>query len=215
MNEVVLFLPEVSDLSQNFVCVRINAEEEKGLVEEYDVSAVPCLSFISKDGIDTDKIQGLVSRKELVDRLKKILEGKGTPREWKKLSAEDPRDIASSWHLAEWYLDNNRIGEAVPLLKNIIMYDPQNKSGYADNAVFVLGYSLGAVGEYKEAIDSLETLRAKYPNFKDMDKALYCLGLDYLGVNNTGSAKLVFTELVEVYPESKTVKHANGIMEKL
>lgn len=215
MEEVILFSPEISDISQNFVCVRLDAQKDPGPVSQYDVNAVPSIIILDKSGNEVDRLTGLISRDGLISRLKKVLENKGTPKEWKEFLAKNPEDIESSWFLAEWYLDNNKAKDAIPLLESIIKHDPKNKSGYTDNAIFVLGFSLGSIGEYKKSISFLERLRKEYPNFKDMDKALYCLGLDYLSVNKKALAKNVFMELIGIYPESKTVKPAKEILEKL
>ena len=215
MEDIILFSPEVADLSQNFICVKINAAEEKELVAGYDIQAVPAIIIIDKQGEIVDRLLGLRPRKQLIERWKKALENKGTPQEWKKQVAKDPKDIESAWCLAEWYLDNNKIRDAIPLLKSIMMYDPRNKSGYSDNAIFALGYSLGAVKKYREAIDILRELRRKYPNFKDMDKALFCLGLDYLSVDDTDAARQALTDLVNIYPERSTAKPAGDILKQL
>lgn len=215
MEEEIFFSPEISDISQNFVCVKLDVSKDKDITLKYDINEIPAILIMDKSENIIDRMIGLVSRKGLLDRLRKILENKGTPRQWKELVEKNPGDIDSSWFLAEWYLDNNRIKDAISLLENIIRYDPKNKSGYTDNAIFVLGYSLGAIGEYKKAVDMLECLRKDYPTFKDMDKAFYCLGLDYLSVNKPDLAKKVFSELLEIYPESKTVKSTKEILEKL
>jgi HEAT repeat protein len=211
----ILFSAEISDISQGFICVRQDGTKENESVLKYDVTAVPCIIILDKDENEIDRIIGVVSREDLIARLKKALEGKGTPKQWKENVSKRKEDAESSWHLAEFYLDNARTQDAVPLLENIVEYDIQNQSGYVDNALFALGYSLGAIGKYKKAVEVLEVLKDKYPDFKDMDKALYCLGLDYLSINKPDKAKEIFAELIEVYPKSSAVKPAKEILEKL
>lgn len=211
----IFFSAEISDASQGFVCVKVDAGKEKDLTLQYDINAVPSIIILDKEENIVDRMLGLVSREELLGRLNRILENKGTPKEWKELAAKNSSDVVTSWSLAEWYLDNNRMEDAIPLLENIVRYDPKNNSGYTDNAIFVLGYSYGAMGKYKKAVDMLERLRREYSSFKDMDKALFCLGLDYLSLNKPDHAKVIFTELIELYPESKTIKPAKEVLEKI
>lgn len=215
MEEEIFYSPELSDISQGFICVKIDVEKSQELTLQYDVNEAPTIIILDKDDNIIDRHIGLISTNELINRLMRVLHNKGTPKEWKERLAKNPNDLQTCWSLAEWYLDNNRIKDAIPLLENIIKNDQKNNIGYTDNAIFVLGYSLGAIGEYKRAIDTLEKLQKEYPNFKDMDKALFCLGLDYLSINKPELAKKVFTELIEAYPESKTVKPAKEILQKL
>jgi tetratricopeptide (TPR) repeat protein len=209
------FSTEVSDISQSFICVRIDGAKDSESVLKYDVGAVPCIILLDKEDNEIDRIMGVVSRENLISRMKKVVEGKGTPKQWKENIAKNQNDIESAWHLAEFYLDNARIQDAIPLLENVVKYDVQNQSGYVDNALFALGYSLGAIGKYANAVGVLEDLKTRYPSFKDMDKALYCLGLDYLSINKPKKAKEIFTELVDVYSESSVVKPAKEILGKL
>jgi len=211
----IFFSTDVSDISQSFICVRLDAAKDPESVLKYDVGAVPCIILLDKEDNEIDRIMGVVSREDLIGRLKKAVEGKGTPKQWKANLVNNPNDVESAWHLAEFYLDNARIQDAIPLLENIVKYDIQNQSGYVDNALFALGYSLGAIGNYSKASEILEQLRNQYPSFKDMDKALYCLGLDYLSINKPNKAKEVFAELVDVYSASSVVKPAKEILGKL
>ena len=215
MEDGVLFSVEMSDLSQHFVCVKLDAQKEHGLVAQYDISVVPYNVVFDKSGNEIDRIAGLLPRKELISRLNKVLENKGTPKEWKEKIASNERDVESLWHLAEWYLDNGKTKDAFILLENVVKYDEKNQFGYTDDALFALGFSYGSIGEYKKAIGMLEDLKARYPSFKYMDKAMYCLGLAYLSLNKVDSARKTFGDLVAVYPESKAVNPARELLDKI
>ena len=209
------FSRELSDLSQQFVCVKLNVEENKSLVAQCEVTGAPFNIILDKDGREVDRILGYIPRKELIKRLKNVVKNSSTPKEWKEELSRDPKNVENSWYLAEWYLDNDNLQEAIPLLENVIKYDSRNNLGYTDNAIFALGFSLGAIGDYEKAIANLEILRDTYPKYKDMDKALYCLGLDYLSLNKLEMAETTFSRIVNDYPESKVNEPTKNIIRRL
>ncbi len=215
MEEGIFFSPKVADLTQQFVCLQVDVTESPVLVAQYDVSGAPCILVLDREGQEADRMLGLVSRKKLLQRLEQILKGTGTPGQWKKKIKKDPADIESSWHLAQWYMDNGQTARAVPLLKSILDNDQQNQSGYRDNAQFILGYSLGEQGKYQEAVGVLEQLVKDYPRFPEMEKALYCLGLDYLGVGRVDQARKIFNRILAEYPAGKVSKQAKKILTEI
>jgi len=205
----------ISDISRHFVSVELDVEKNAPLVSQCEITGVPFIIILDKEGMELDRILGYISKDRLIRRLKNALEGKGTPKRWKEDVANDPSNIKSLWYLSQWYLDNNRLSSAIPLLENIIKYDPKNKLKYTDRAVFVLGYSIGSAGNYKKAIGLLENLRNSYPEFKDMDKALYCLGLDYLSTGNIQTAKQILNNLLNNYPKTNSANAAKEVLNKL
>ena len=215
LEEEVFFSKEISDISQHYICVKLDVEKDSSLVSQCEITGAPCNIILDKEGQEIDRMLGCVSRDELIKRLKNALENKGTPLEWKKKIAQNSSDIESLWYLAEWYLDNAKPQKALPLLEDIIKYDPKNQLGYTDNAIFVLGFSLGGLGKIDRAVELLQGLRNDYPKFKDMDKALYCLGLDYLSLGKVSKSKKILLELVKDYPESSVVKPTKEILGKL
>ena len=215
LEEKVLFSPEVSDLSQMFVCLKLDVKRNDVLVTRYEVEGAPCILILDREGHEVDRILGVVDKDKLVKRMKDIIQEKNTPKKWKAILKKNPNDIKSSWHLSEWYMDNGKMRKAIPLLEVIIQNDTRNDYGYTDNALFLLGFCLGGKGDYGRAVKLLEALQMKYPRFKDMSKALYCLGLDYLMVNKVEKAEMTFNKILNEYPQSGIEKQVKSILEEI
>lgn len=215
MEEGVFFSPEVADLTQQFVCLRVDVTENPVLVTQYEIGGAPCILVLDREGQEVDRLLGLVSRKTLLQRLEQVLKGTGTPQQWQKKIKSNPADIESAWHLAQWYMDNGQTAKAVPLLKGILENDKQNKSGYSDNTLFILGYCLGEQGKCQEAIRVLEQLEKDYPRFPEMEKALYCLGLDYLSIGQLDRAREIFNRILAEYPAGKVSKQVKKILTEI
>ena len=61
----------------------------------------------------------------------------------------------------------------------------------------------------------MEQLLKRWPEFKDKDKALYCLGLSQLALGQKDKGRATLEKLVAEFPESATVKSAKRALEKL
>ena len=104
---------------------------------------------------------------------------------------------------------------AEPHLRNVVEHDAENRYGYTDNAMFALGYCLGRRGEYAQAVYSFEHLLERWPNFKDKDKALYCLGLSQLALGRRDKGRAALEQLLREFPDASVVKSAKAALEKL
>jgi TolA-binding protein len=81
--------------------------------------------------------------------------------------------------------------------------------------MFAPAFALGKHGDYTKAIYSFEKLLARWPDFKDKDKALYCLGLSQLAVGQPDKGRATLDRLVREFPASSTVKSAQAALDKL
>lgn len=61
---------------------------------------------------------------------------------------------------------------------------------------------------YFAAIQRIEGLLKKFPDYKETDEALLLLGRSYKAMKNTAKAKEVFKKLIETYPKSKPAAEA-------
>ena len=100
-------------------------------------------------------------------------------------------------------------------MRNVIEHDEPNQYGHTDNAMFALGFALGKRGQYAQAVYSFEQLLARWPEFKDKDKTLYCLGLSRLALGQKDRGRAALEQLLREFPESSTVKTAQQALQKL
>jgi TolA-binding protein len=156
-----------------------------------------------------------VEKAKLLERLAETRRGKLTFREARRSASKDPGDVPANWKVAETFLEEGREDLAEPYLRNVIEHDEPNQSGHADNAMFALGFALGKRGQYAQAVYSFERLLERWPEFKDKDKTLYCLGLSRLALGQKDKGRAALEQLVREFPDSSTVKGARQALEKL
>jgi TolA-binding protein len=215
LEDGVLADKSVVDAAQEFVCVRIDAVQQSGEARRLDVRGAPTILVLDGHGNEMERIAGLVEKGRLLEKLAETRRGKLSFREARRLALKNPADVPANWKVAETYLEEGREDLAEPHLRNVIAHDEANQYGYTDNAIFALAFALGKRGEYAQAIYSFDRLLNRWPDYKDKDKALYCLGLSQLAVGQTDKGRTTLEQLVHEFPDSSTVKSAQAALDKL
>lgn len=152
---------------------------------------------------------------QLLSKLDEAKRSKLTFRAARRLAMQNPGDVQANWKVAETYLEEGNENLAEPYLKNVIEHDGDNQYGYTDKAMFALGFALGKRGEYAEAAYSFEKLLERWPQYKDRDKALYCLGLSDLAIGQKDKGRARLEQLAKEFPDSSIAKSGQAALDKL
>ena len=213
--EGVLGQPVVVEATRDFVAVRLEAMRSSETARQYDVRGVPTLLVLDAGGGEMARLTGLVSVEQLVARLGEARRGKLTLREARRQAERDPTDVLANWRAAEGYLDEGREDFAERHLKNVLAYDIENRHGYTAQAMFALGFNYGKRRQHARAVYCLEELLRRWPEFKDKDKALYCLGLSRLALGQQEEGRGALEQVVRDFPASAVAQAAKPILVRL
>lgn len=211
----VLAKPAVVAAAREFACVRLDVACAPGEAKKLDVRGVPTALVLDGRGEEVSRVTGLVEVEKLVARLAEARAGGLTIREARRQAEQDPADAAANWKVAETYLDEGREDLAEPHLKNVLAYDIENRHGHTDAAMFALGFSLGRRKQYARAVYCLDELLKRWPEFKDKDKALYCLGLSRLALGQRAGGRSALEQLTREFPASGMAQAAKPVLDKL
>jgi periplasmic divalent cation tolerance protein len=215
LEEGVLADKSVKAAMEEFVCVRLNAGKDADDTRQLDVRGAPTILFLDGQGNEMSRVAGLVDKDQLLSKLSEAKRSKLTFREARRLAMQNPADVQANWKVAETYLEEGNEDLAEPHLRNVIEHDEENQYGYTDKAMFALGFALGKRGEYGQAAYSFEKLLERWPDYKDKDKALYCLGLSQLAIGQKDKGRARLVQLVSEFPNSSTAKSAQAALDKL
>jgi TolA-binding protein len=209
--EGVLADAAVVDAAQEFVCVQLNADE----ASKHDVRGAPTVLVLDARDNEMSRVPGLTEKDTLLAKLNEARRGKMTFLQARRQALQHADDVQANWKVAETYLAEGREDLAERHLRNVINYDEPNQYGYTARAMFALGFALGKRGQYAQAVYSLEQLLARWPAFKDKDKALYCLALSRLALGQKDKGRAALEQLIADFPDSPTFKHAKLALEKI
>jgi periplasmic divalent cation tolerance protein len=209
--EGVLADKSVVDAAQRFVCVRLSLDEAR----QQDVRGAPTILILDAQNNEILRVAGLTEKDKLLATLASVRQGKMTFVQARRQASQHPDDVPVNWRVAATYLEEGREDLAEPFLRNVINADESNSYGHTDNALFALGFVLGKRGRHAQSAYCMEQLLAKWPEFKDKDKALYCLGLSQLALGQKDKGRATLEKLVAEFPDSGTVQSAKSALAKL
>ena len=215
LEEGVLADKAVVDVAEEFVCVRIDAAKQADDARKLDVRGAPTILFLDGSGNEMSRVAGLADKNQLLAKLDEAKRSKLTFREARRLATQNPADVQANWKVAETYLEEGREDLAEPNLRNVINNDEPNQYGYTDKAMFALGFALGKRGEYAPAAYCLEKLLERWPEYKDKDKALYCLGLSQLAIGQKDKGRARLEQLLREFPNNSIAPSAQAALDKL
>jgi len=213
--EGVLSDAEVVSAASTFVCVRVNASAQTEAAAKFDVRGAPTVLMLDKQGGELARVSGLAEKATLLARLADGRTAKMTLSEARELAAENPADVEANWRVAQAYLNDGREELADPYLRNVISHDDENHCGHTADAMFALGFCMGHRGKHGGAAYCMEHLLARWPDFKDKDKALYCLGLSQLATGQRNEGRAALERLIHECPQSSAIGSARLAIEEI
>jgi TolA-binding protein len=211
----VLADKDVVAATRPLVCVRLDVEKDADEARKLDVRGAPSILLLDGQGEEIARAQGQMEKEKLIAKLADAPPGTMTIREARRLAHSQPDNVQANWQVAQNYLDEGREELADPFLRNVINADDANAHGHTDSAIFALGFAFGKHGQYAQEVYCFQELLKRSPQYKDRDKALYCLGLGQLALGQKDKGRATLQQLMTEFPQSGTVAAAKQALDKL
>ena len=112
--------------------------------------------------------------------------------------------LKKGFALTELGKDNDAIALFRGFLKNASKEDPQ-----IPEVLFRLGRILQRQKRYPESVETLISLKKRYPTVSIIPEAIFQIGLDYLHMKENTLAKAQFQEILKHYPDHGRVAQAS------
>lgn len=191
---------EIVELSRRLHCVKMNPQTEASWSERFGVSGVPVMLLLGPGGEVRDRLDGAVSYESLLERWKL----------WSQGEAQSDRNLVEDWQQASTLMEAGRFEEAIGVLEYL-----QTDAGEVGEVLFYLGYCYGRLGRHSDSVAVLEKLRARRPDFDQMDKALYCLSLSYLATNREPKAVEILELMQKSYGDTPAAQAAAELLRRI
>lgn len=173
---------------------KIDAEKGEGvdLAKKFNVSGYPTVIFVDTDGEEIDRIIGYLPAKDFLVAMKDIVNGKNTTKSLQAALISNPEDVEALYRLGKKIFDTGKTDEAAGYFKKAIELDPNNKSGWIDDAEL----SLAQINNKKEDI---EAFVKKYPDSELTKIAIMYLAELALETNDYTAGDNYYKQLISKY----------------
>jgi tol-pal system protein YbgF len=108
--------------------------------------------------------------------------------------------IADSYRDALILFGKGRMPEARAALQRI--FDAEPSGELADNALYWIGETYFAAGDYSNAMRAYERVTKEYPEQNKAPDAMFKIGLTFVKTGDIGMARKTFEEVIQRYPYS-------------
>jgi len=114
--------------------------------------------------------------------------------------------IADSYRGALILFGKGRMAEARTALQQVFDADPSGE--LADNALYWIGETYYAAGDYSSAMRAYERVTKEYPEQNKAPDAMFKIGLTFAKTGDLGMARKTFDEIIKRYPYSTAASSA-------
>ena len=200
--------PQVASYANtNFINYKIDAEKGEGieLAKKYKIPGYPTIVFLKSDGSEVDRIVGYFHSDKFLAIIKDYNSGKNTFDFLNAKLKEDPNDLISNFKYGEKLIDLEKKDEARPYFKRIIDNDPNNTSGYLDDAFLYIAY---IDGDY----ETIKKFEEKFPQSDRIkDSYLFLAEIYYTKNKDYDNAENIYTKAFEKFgKDDRDVSEAYG-----
>ena len=202
---------DVVELSNQFVCVKVDFDIEKAFAAKYGIKAIPNVVFTDPwgRGLLGQKGFGAGTDKEIFEKIKLLPKDFGPLRDaGKKLEADD-KNVAALHQFAEFYQERKFFWLGNQFYQQLLMLesDPSKRESILLN----LAFNHIRMDETEAAIGKLESLRTEYPNSPQNDMYLYGLIIAQNRIKRQNATRLM-GELKKKFPQSKFIGPAEALL---
>jgi tol-pal system protein YbgF len=114
--------------------------------------------------------------------------------------------IADNYRGALILFGKGRMAEARTALQQVFDADPSGD--LADNALYWIGETYYAAGDYAKAMRAYERVTKEYPEQNKAPDAMFKIGLTFVKTGDLGMARKTFEEVIRRYPYATAASSA-------
>ncbi|HXG84199.1 MAG TPA: thioredoxin family protein [Pyrinomonadaceae bacterium] len=161
---------DVIELSKDFVCVKVDLEKNKSLVEKYVVATLPNVILTDSwgNGVEFHRGFGINGVREITEKLLALPKDFSEIKEARKIIASDKKNLAALEKIADfyqrkkfYYLSSEFYNRMLKLEKDI---------SKRELLMLNLAENYLQIGWNAEAKDMLKTIKKEFPNSARMEK---------------------------------------------
>jgi thioredoxin-like negative regulator of GroEL len=197
--------PLVKGMSRDNIFVKINAEVDTALAQEFAISGFPTIVITKPDGEEIDRIWGYLPPTDFYNQVQLYLQGKETLDDYLSRLEDEPENPDYLSMIGEKYASRSRYDEAIEYYVKIVALDTDNEMGYGAKAMASIHDTQSRARDYREAIATCEKLFRLFRGTEEADKAAAMIGYYTAKLGDTEKALKIYRRYIEDRPEGESV----------
>jgi thiol-disulfide isomerase/thioredoxin len=203
---------DVGDLSKQFICVKIDADNNDELKRQYRVSGIPNIILTDSAGntIDSNKGFGNYTDRTIIAKIKAVLV-RYKPRNQIITSVEtDSNDLHALAKLAKGYQQKKSYLKSAEIFERILRLerDPIQR----EIVLLNIGYDYLRALQFEKTIEMFGILQNEFPKGVQLELAIYGEFLAFEKKNQFPAAQRSLEKLKASFPNSGLIKQAEQLL---
>jgi len=196
----------VISLSADNIFVKINAEEDSALADQFGISGFPTIVIAKSDGEEIDRIWGYLPPTEFYNQVQLYLQGRETLEDYLTRLDDEEENLEYLSMIGEKYASRSMHDSAAHYYEKIARIDEDNEEGYAAKALASLHDSQSRAKDYKAALATCMRLLKLYPDTPESDEAAALLGYYTAKKGDPVEALKLYKGYLKMNPESENAE---------
>ncbi len=203
---------KLADLKDRLIFTKLNAETNRDLTLQYNVTDFPSLILLNPKGEEIDRIVGYNSTKELVKKINNYLRGKETLADLQNRVRKDSSNAELNFRLGEKFQERGQWSQAEKYYQLVLKTDPKNSKSKADLALFNLAIIKIKNNDFDQALEKLDQLKNQFPKSSILVSVELYRAFCYAKKGDKSNAISVYESLLKRYPNNP---HSASILAEL
>jgi len=200
--------------SHEIVFVKIDAEVDTAIRNQYRIQGYPTIILAASDGTEIDRIGGYLPPADFLETVDNYLNGVGTLDYYLNLPDSEVT-TETLFAIADKYADRGMSEEADDYYNRVVKADPDNNDGFTDQAMIAIGNILRRNEKYDDALTQFASVMKKFKDAEAGQDALIWTAICYRQKGDTVKAIAHFEDFLKKYPESADTAYAKAQIERL
>lgn len=204
---------DVIEAAKNFVCVKIDLDQNAKLADKYGVSAIP--NIVSTDswgnGLMFHRGFGRNAVAEITEKLSRVPKDFGEIKEASNVLASDKNDYAALKKIGDFYQQKKVYYLSSDFYKRLLKQEKDDLK--RENLMLTLGFNYLKIGWTDDAKNIFDKFQKQFLESLQSDAALYGKFSAAAQKNALGDAEKLLVELKTKYPKSNFIAQAEQNLE--
>jgi thioredoxin-like negative regulator of GroEL len=212
MDEEFWIRADVADLSKQFVCVKIDADNNVELKRQYRVGGIPNVVLTDSAGntISSNKGFGKNTDKTIISKINAVLVRYKSRNQIAASVEIESNDLSALAKLAKDYQQKKSYLKSAEIFERILRLesDPIQR----EIVLLNIGYDYLRARQFEKAIEMFGILQNEFPKGVQLELAVYGEFLAFEKQNQFSRAQRSFEKLKAEFPKSGLIKQAEQLL---
>jgi len=201
-----------------YVFLKLNAEKDPdgiALRKQFRITSFPTVMILNPDGSEFDRLEGYLPSQKFLRALNEVVSDPDSLGNLKIAEARDSRNLELRSRLARTLFEKSYFSESRARFEQIVVQDPDNKSGLKPNALFYLALCQASQKDWEQALSTIDRLRAEYPASEKVGEASLLSGEILMNLGHREQARARIQQFLKSYPTHRLAPDARRMLAEL